>query len=41
MMVKWREKWVKGVHSEVAGTTYELKINKCIYIGKLNLANKT
>jgi len=39
-MAKLRKKWVKRVHSEVAGTTYELKINKIIYIGKLNLANK-
>lgn len=41
-MVKWKRKWVKGVHFEVAGTTYEFKINKgiYIYIGQLNLANK-
>jgi len=39
-MVKWKRKWIKGVHFEVAGTTYELKINKGIYIGQLNLANK-
>lgn len=37
---KMKKKWVKRVHFEVAGTTYELKINKGIYIGKLNLANK-
>lgn len=39
-MVKLRNKWIKRVHFEVAGTTYELKINKFIYIGKLKVANK-
>lgn len=37
---KVNENLVKEVHSEVAGTTYELKINKRIYIGQLHIANK-